>query len=312
MLTTLQKQTAQAIVNVFESGSVRGNYGSVTLIPGDTGHLTYGRAQTTLGSGNLYLLIKAYCAAQGAQFAAALSGYLSRLAAADVSLDADLDFRRLLRDAGDDPVMESEQDQFFDRIAWAPAVQAAAACGLVTALGTCVVYDGHIHGSWAMIRDRTNRASGEARTIGEQSWVTNYVKTRRDWLVNHSNPALHPTVYRMDAFLDLTRAEHWDLHLPVTVRGVVITEAALQAAPPVRASAHDPEARLLQLRVPPLQGADVERLQQALLKAAPESALAVDSIFGRATDAAVKRFQAQHGLAADGIVGPATRAALGL
>lgn len=28
-------------------------------MPGDTGHLTYGRAQTTLASGNLYLLLKA-------------------------------------------------------------------------------------------------------------------------------------------------------------------------------------------------------------------------------------------------------------
>ncbi len=44
MLTDLQKRTAQAIVNIFETGKVRGNHAQVTLIPGDTGHLTYGRS----------------------------------------------------------------------------------------------------------------------------------------------------------------------------------------------------------------------------------------------------------------------------
>ena len=59
-LAALQKQAAQAIVNIFETGSVRGNYADVTLLRGDSGQLTYGRSQTTLASGNLYLLIKSY------------------------------------------------------------------------------------------------------------------------------------------------------------------------------------------------------------------------------------------------------------
>jgi chitosanase len=47
MLTDLQTRAAQAIVNVFETGTPRGDYGRVTLLAGDTGHLTYGRSQTT-------------------------------------------------------------------------------------------------------------------------------------------------------------------------------------------------------------------------------------------------------------------------
>ncbi len=35
MLTPTQKQTVQSIVNLFETGSVLGNYGSVTVIAGD-------------------------------------------------------------------------------------------------------------------------------------------------------------------------------------------------------------------------------------------------------------------------------------
>ena len=37
MLTELQKRTAQAIVNVFETGKARGDYGRVTVMRGGTG-----------------------------------------------------------------------------------------------------------------------------------------------------------------------------------------------------------------------------------------------------------------------------------
>lgn len=67
----------------------------MTLLPGDSGHLTYGRSQTTLASGNLHLLIKAYCEAPNAQFATALETYLNRLADRDVGLDRDATFRGL-------------------------------------------------------------------------------------------------------------------------------------------------------------------------------------------------------------------------
>ena len=77
MLTEVQKRTAQCIVNIFETGSARGDYAAVTLLPGDAGHLTYGRSQTTLGSGNLHTLIADYVNAPGARFASELSVYLS-------------------------------------------------------------------------------------------------------------------------------------------------------------------------------------------------------------------------------------------
>ena len=309
-LSDLQKKTAQAVVNIFETGSAQGNYGSVTLIQGDTGHLTYGRSQTTLASGNLYLLIKAYCAAPGAQFAAALAPYLPKLASCDTSLDTDVTFRGLLREAGADPMMHMQQDQFFDRVYWNPSVQAAAACGLSTALGTTVVYDSHIQGAWQTIRDKTNADHGTATAIGEQVWTANYVNERRAWLANNPNPVLHPTVYRMDAFLQLVNANHWDLPLPLTIRGVQLTPELLSTTPPVRASAQDPTVRLLSLQSPPLEGPDVTALQQALVKAGIP--LTVDGVFANATDAAVRQFQSQHGLTVDGMVGPATRSALGL
>jgi hypothetical protein len=117
-MTDLQKKTAQAIVNIFETSRVRGEYGRVTVIPGDNGHLTYGRSQTTLASGNLHLLIKAYCEAPDASLAGRLRRYLVKLAACDVSLDRDMRLRALLEEAGQDVVMREVQDAFFDRVYW--------------------------------------------------------------------------------------------------------------------------------------------------------------------------------------------------
>lgn len=310
MLTDLQKRTAQAIVNIFETGQMRGDYGKVTLIPGDPGHLTYGRSQTTLASGNLHLLLKDYCETPEAALASRLRRFLPKLAARDTRLDRDMTLRILLEHAGHDPVMWSVQDRFFDRVYWRPSVLGAEACGIGTALGTAVVYDSHIHGAWRLVRTRTEERHGTAGSLGERVWVERYVAERRDWLANHPKPVLHPTVYRMDALRTLIQAGAWELSLPLRVRGVTIDEEALITPAPVIVSALEDGERTLVLSRPPLRGADVESVQRALVAAG--FPIEVDGVFGKGTEAAVRRFQEKRGLKVDGIVGPATRAALGL
>lgn len=309
MITKLQKQTAQSIVNIFETGRALGDYGSVTLLKGDTGHLTYGRSQTTLASGNLALLLHAYCEAGGA-LSDALKPYLSAFDKRDVKLDANAKVKGLLRQAGSDPVMMSVQDGFFDRVYWEPALKWANATGVTKPLGVAVVYDSRIHGSYIRMKDRTEKNHGKVEDIGEENWIKAYVSVRRSWLANHSNKLLNKTVYRMDAFNALIDAGKWELELPLTVRNVVISEELFKKAyaRPVIVSAADENERVLFLATPMMRGDDVKRLQRAL----GLTGKAVDGKFGSDTDKAVREFQKKHGLKVDGKVGNATRAELGI
>lgn len=308
MLTPLQKQAAKAIVNAFETGTLQGDYGNVTFLPTDPGGLTYGRSQTTLNSGNLALLIHAYVKAPGASYANELRPYLGRFDAQDQGLNRDSTLRRILQDAGSDPVMQTTQDEFFNRVYWEPTITSANYIGIKTALGMAVVYDGRIHGSWHMIRDRTIQNHGKLSAIGEQKWVAHYVATRRNWLANHSIELLRRTVYRMDTFNQLIADGNWDLKLPFFVRGLRADEAAF--SPTLSFSAEIAPDRLLKLQNPYLRGEDIRQVQLALNRAG--FSIEADGVFGPGTAELVKQWQAQQGLTADGIVGAATRSALGV
>lgn len=310
MLTELQKQAAQAIVNIFETGKTLGDYARVTLLSGDPGHLTYGRSQTTLGSGNLYLLIKAYCEAPNAACGRALKPYLKRLADIDLALDRDMAFRALLKEAGGDPVMQESQDAFFDRVYWAPAAKTATALGFATPLSTAIVYDSLIHGSWSAMRDLTTKRVGDPSKTGEKKWVPAYVAERRNWLATHSNALLQKTVYRMDAFNALIKNGNWSLGIPMSVCGVSVDAAALSCRAPVVVSANDAATRNLLLTKPPMTGNDVKALQKALTR--DGYAVNNDGIFDEGLESALKAWQTEYGVTADGIVGPATRTMLGL
>ena len=228
-----------------------------------------------------------------------------------MSLNYDARLKGLLRDVGQDPVMRDCQDRFFDRVYWEPSVVSSQSLGLTKALGVSVVYDSRIHGSWPRIRDLTLAELGPPAQVGERVWVEGYVQRRRHWLATHANSLLRRTVYRMESFRRLMDEGKWELELPFVVRGVRIDASVLMEAP-VRVSAEDPQAeRLLRLQTPALRGDDVRKLQEALSRAGYP--VAIDGIFGLETHRAVLAFQRSSGkLKVDGMVGPATRAALGL
>lgn len=303
MFTQLQKKTAQAIVKIFETGKPLGDYGCVTVMAKDRGHLTYGCSQTTLASGNLALLMHDYCEADG-QFSEALRPFLPAFDRRDTKLDANEKVKSLLRQAGDDPVMRKTQDAFFDRVYWRPALKSAEASGINTALGATIIYDSKVHGSFQTVRKLTGNAYGAIKDIGEENWLKGYVRTRRTWLAGHSNQALHPTVYRMDAFTGLIDKDKWELPLPLTVRNIIISDDLFSEgyASPIIVSADDPDTRVLFLTRPKMRGEDVKTLQLALGFEADDN----DGVFGNDTDSAVRKFQQTHNLKVDGKVGPAT------
>jgi len=299
-MTELQQATIEAIVNVFETGRVSGDYSAVVVLKGDSGHLSYGRSQATLGSGNLHRLLDDYCKEPSAKFSAELRPMLSRFQQRDTLLDTDTQIRDLLkRAAREDPTMRAIQDRFFTANYFAPAAREAEAFGVVLPLGQAVVYDSHIHGGWNRLRDRI----GPVGSLGVPEWTKRYVELRRTWLLS-LKPPLPNTVYRMDSFAALMDRNNWDLALPLTVHGVTITEDALKREP-----ATDRNGRMLRLRTPYLRGDDVKAVQAALSRNG--LATTEDGIYGPFTDALVRMWQASKNIDEIG-VGSKTRASLGI
>ncbi len=299
MITATQQRTAQAIVNIFETSSVAGNYGLVTLIAGDTGHLTFGRSQTTLGSGNLAELLHRYCDNPGARFAAQLQPFLTRFVDEDFSLDSETHLHNILRATADDHVMRETQDVFFDQVYWQPAEQSADALGVATPLGMAVVYDSSVHGSWDRMRDSTTKAAGKINAIGERAWITAYVQTRRDWLSKSARSDLRATVYRMDAFQRLIELNQWGLELPLVVREQEISVLTLNATPTGCYDGPQPGSRSLAVQTPLARGLDVRLVQLGL--SAWGADINADGVFGRNSADHVRAYQINHGMPGTGV-----------
>lgn len=299
-MNELQQTTARAIVNVFETGRILGNYAGLAVMKGDSGHLSYGRSQAALGSGVLYELLDTYCQRPTALYAAQLRPYLPRFKNKDFTLDSDDELKALLRRAAtDDPMMRLTQDQFFDSRYLAPACRAADTLGVGDPLGVTVIYDSHIQGGWSLLKQRI----GPVTTRGARDWVQRYIALRKSWLSSLKSP-LPSTVYRMDSFDSLVKLEKWNLDLPMTVHSITITAEALAGDAPGQGP-----SRTLRLTSPYLRGADVSALQQALQrKGLP---ITPDGVYGAFTSKLVEQWQTQQAIKEDG-VGGLTRKSLGL
>lgn len=299
MITPLQKLAALAIVNIFETGSVLGDYGSVTVIKGDSGHLTFGRSQTTLSTGNLHKLIANYCENPGARLNRKLTPFLPRLKDRDVSLDHDSYFHNVLRASADDSLMRETQDQFFDETYWEVALKAASELNITTALGIAVVYDSVVHGSWKLIRDKVTAQEGSAKALGERLWIKAYVETREDWLASHGNKVLHATVYRTQALSRLMALGHWGLDLPLVVRGLEISNATLNGLPPRCYDGPQPGSRTLALQSPLAKGLDVRLMQLGL--SAKGIDIKADGVFGQTSVLRLQEYQKAEHIPASGV-----------
>jgi chitosanase len=298
-LSAMQRRTAEAIVNIFETGAVLGMYGQVTVLEHDTGHLTFGRSQTTLGSGGLARLIGAYCANPGARFGERLKRYLPALKDCDVALDNDSKLKNLLRATADDPIMRDIQDSFFESGYWQPAEAEALKMNIHTPLGVATVYDSVVHGSWKMLRDKTIEEVGPVAKAGEQRWIQSYIAARRQWMAKHPRPDIRATVYRMDALGDLAAHGHWTLGLPLLVRDLEISEASLAAQPPGCYKGPALGSRVLAVASPLYRGEDVRLVQLGLSDAGLD--LKADGVFGAGSATLIKQYQHKKGVPETGV-----------
>jgi chitosanase len=301
MMNDIQKATIASIVNVFETGRPRGDYSAIAVMRGDTGHLSYGRSQVSLGSGRLFELLDEYCKASAAEFRNDLTPLLPRFQRKDNTLDQDDTAKALLKKAGTDPVMRITQDQYFNENFLGPACKKAEEFGITTALGNAVVYDSFVQGGWGRLSPKLGKVT---LPQNEKDWVGKYVALRKNWLLSLHAP-LPSTVYRMDSFSGLITENKWDLALPIKVHNVSVTQDLLMIA----GSTAVTTPRTLVLTSPYMRGADVEEVQKALNS--KQLTNACDGVYGPFTDALAAKFKTQNGITETG-VGALTRKNLGL
>jgi len=221
-LTDQQKSILEQDDNVFETGSVAGNYGAIAIFP-DGPHgmkqVTYGRSQTT-EYGNLEELVQMYVDKHGT-YSEQLREYLLQIGV--TPLVHDKTFQRLLKDAGNkDPVMKQVQDAFFDKRYFKPALDWADKNGFISPLSALVIYDSFVH-SGRILDFLRKRFTERSPKLGgnEKVWIKQYVDARQNWLAHHDNKILRGTIYRTQCFSREIGRNNWDLtQLPIDAHGI--------------------------------------------------------------------------------------------
>lgn len=220
-LTTIQRNLIERLINTIETGRPDGDYGAISIYadgPNDIRQITYGRAQTTEYS-NLRKLVQMYVAAGGI-YSEALALYADKVGSE--SLTDNAQFKKFLKEAGwNDPVMRRIQDQFFEQVYFLPAMRWADDNGFTKALSALVIYDSYIH-SGQILWFLRQRFAENPPTMGgnEETWISEYVRVRHDWLANHHRPAVCKSIYRTKAFKEKIVAANWDLKkVPINMNG---------------------------------------------------------------------------------------------
>ena len=228
-ITSFQKQKILQVVNVFETGSISGNYATVSLLlDGPNGsdgrpirQITYGRSQTT-EFGNLKTLLQLYIANNG-KYAGQFKPYLSKIGKPP-SLCTDTNLLKLLRDTGNlDPVMKNTQDLFFDQLYYQPALNWFTGMQFTLPLSLLVIYDSYIQSGSVPAKIREKFLEPVPKNGGdEKTWIKQYVNARYSWLANSPKAIVRGTVYRTQCFKNAIAKNNWDLLLPINANGIII------------------------------------------------------------------------------------------
>lgn len=227
MLTSTQIKIAKQIVEIFETGKVNDNYGTVTVLNDGAG-ISFGKFQATDHKDTLDAIVFRYLDKNGI-YSANLKPYLDELNRDDTAkLDPKnlpqwaIELMNLLKLSGSDPIMKLAQDEIFDELYWEPAVKQGESMKLALPLSYSILYDTSIQSGPSGINNIRKRFPElpPSRNGDEKKWAEAYVNARRNWLLSFSNPVVQKTVYRMDSFLKIIKEDNWDFNKPLKVRGV--------------------------------------------------------------------------------------------
>ena len=230
-VTTAQKHAIDACLCLNETGRLpsAASYSTVTVLSDGAG-ISYGKHQSTDGSGSLDAIVTRYLDLKGT-LSDKLYPYLDELESnASTKLNPKAlpqwckDLEALLKQAGQDPIMQAAQDQIFDENYWTPAVNKCKAMGLVTALSHLLVYDTCIQSGSGRIDKLRQKfaASPPANGGNEHTWASQFNAARKAWLLSNSNPLVQKSAYRVDAMQKLIAAGNWDLAVPFAYRGQTV------------------------------------------------------------------------------------------
>lgn len=206
-------------LNAAETGSLQGNYSHIDRYAdgkGKTRQITYGRSCTT-EQGNLKTLLLKYVGNKGL-YAKQLMPYMGKIG--QIPLVDDMAFIALLKKAGEDPIMQKTQDDFFDEMYYNPSIKWCEKNGFILPLSQLVVYDSFIHSGSILdfLRERFLATPKD----GEKLWIEQYTKTRHEWLANNSNKLLRNSSYRTKCYLQQIQVANWYLEQPFIMNGIKI------------------------------------------------------------------------------------------
>lgn len=229
-ISPVTKRKIEQVVNVFETGSAKGNYATLVKLPDHNDRetntrivqITFGRSQTT-EFGFLKALVQDYISSNGIH-ANELAPFLGSIGKKP-SLATNDTFCNALKNAGkNDPIMHSCQDRLFEAKYYQPAFNFFTQNGFKLPLSMLVIYDSTIHsGSVPSFLRKRFTTVIPASGGNEKEWTTNYINARHNWLAGHSDALLRKTVYRTECFKEQLLNNNWHLLQPLNAHGVTIS-----------------------------------------------------------------------------------------
>lgn len=229
-LTASQKAVAEALTSIWENDTPILQYAYAENIHDGRGY-TSGRAGFCTGTGDAIQVVDCYDKRRStgnvmAKYMPALTTINNTfMATGQAQGDTTLldavgnwiaDWGASYNDTTTRADFKSCQDQISDALYYAPAMQAAMATGLSTALTRAALYDMWINQGGDALVKQTNAALGVTKIGGaltEDAWLKKFLELRRDLLAGDAT--WKTSVDRVAAYEKARRRGNWDLSQPV-------------------------------------------------------------------------------------------------